>query len=152
MGTFKKIIVFHLNNQEYGADVSQILSIERISDIVELPDTPAFINGIIHLRGMVIPVIDLKKRLKMDRLTYTDETRVLIVEMDNHQIGLVVDKATDVLDINEDIIEPAGNFIRQDSDYLHGVAKMENRLLLLLDLEKVLSGEETKQVKEVIAG
>ncbi|WP_407933933.1 chemotaxis protein CheW [Aquibacillus rhizosphaerae] len=147
-----KIIIFQLNNQEYGANIHQILSIEKLQDVVALPQTSDFIKGVINLRGQVTPVIDLKKRLDMKESEHTEQTRVLIASVDeNVQVGLIVDSATDVIDIDAGIIEDTPEMMNGvESTYLQGVAKLENRLLVLLDLENVLNYREIKEVKETI--
>ncbi|UFT98277.1 chemotaxis protein CheW [Radiobacillus kanasensis] len=151
MDTLSKFIVFQLNDQEYGADIQQVLSIEKLQDVVQLPQTPDFIKGVINLRGSITPILDLKQRLHMEEATYTDQTRVLIASMNNVQVGLIVDVATDVIDIDESVVEPAPDIAGGVSSvYLKGVAKLENRLLLLLDLERVLSFEELNEVKQAV--
>ncbi|QDP41031.1 chemotaxis protein CheW [Radiobacillus deserti] len=150
MEAFSKFIVFRVNEQEYAADIQQVVSIEKVQEVVQLPQTPDFIKGVINLRGSITPILDLKQRLGMQEATYTDQTRILIASMENVQVGLVVDVATDVLDIDNSVVEPAPDMVGGvSSKYLKGVAKLENRLLLLLDLERVLSFEELHEVQQV---
>ncbi|MCT2535956.1 chemotaxis protein CheW [Aquibacillus koreensis] len=146
-----KIIIFKLHNQEYGANITQIRSIEKLQDVVKVPQTSDFIKGIINLRGQVTPIIDLKQRLGMQETEKTDQTRVLIASMNNIEVGLIVDSATDVIDIETSLIEETPEMVQGvDSKYLNGVAKLDNRLLLLLDLENVLNYKEIDEVKQVI--
>lgn len=150
--TMTKTIIFKLNNQEYGVNINQILSIERLEEMVALPQTSDFIKGIINLRGAVTPIIDLRTRLGMDEITPTEQTRVLIANLQNLQVGLIVDEATDVIDIMPEDIEDAPELVRGvDYHYIQGVAKLEERgMLLLLDLYHVLSVEEWDEVEQVI--
>ncbi|MRH42111.1 chemotaxis protein CheW [Aquibacillus halophilus] len=146
-----KIIVFKLDHQEYGAEIQQVLSIERLQDIIELPQSPNFIQGVMNLRGNVTPVIDLKSRLNMKSTEVTEQTRVLIANINEIQIGFIVDVATDVIDIESSKIESTPKITRGDnSNFIKGVAKLSDRLLLLLDLEHVLDNQGLNEVKEVI--
>lgn len=146
-----KTIIFKLKNQEYGANIDQILSIEKLDEIVSLPQTSDFIKGIINLRGDVTPIIDLRTRLGMEEIEATEHTRVLIAKVLEVQVGLIVDEATDVIDISPDVIDDAPELIRGvDHRYIKGVAKLEDRgMLLLLDLNHVLSVDELDEVQQV---
>lgn len=146
-----KVIVFTLKEQRFGVNVQQVVSIEKLQKITEVPRTSDFIKGVIHLRGETIPIIDLKERLQITKTETTDDNRILIVQVDDVQVGLIVDSATDVLDINTESIEPAPKMIGGVHEtYLHGVANLDKELLILLDLERILDLEETNEVKEVI--
>ncbi|KAB8131763.1 purine-binding chemotaxis protein CheW [Gracilibacillus oryzae] len=149
--TLSKTIIFKLNNQEYGANIAQILSIEKLQEIVALPQTSDFIKGIINLRGTVTPIIDLRTRLGMKEMEETEQTRILIAKVKEIQIGLIVDEATDVIDISPEKIEQTPELVRDvDHRYLKGVAKLEERgMLLLLDLDHVLSMEEFTEIQQV---
>ncbi|WP_186578196.1 chemotaxis protein CheW [Aquibacillus kalidii] len=151
MDHFSKTIIFKLNTQEYGANIEQIRSIERLQEIVEMPRTSDFIKGIINMRGQITPIIDLKTRLGLGETVHTENTRILIASIDDIQVGLIVDAATDVIDIDSSVIDEAPQSVNGvDSKYLKGVAKLEERLLLILNLEQVLSNQEISQVKEVV--
>lgn len=151
MEEISKVIVFQLKNQQYGVDIQQIRSIERLQNITTIPNTSDFIKGVINLRGEVIAIIDLRERLNIDQVDITDNTRVLIVSVDQVQIGLIVDSATDVLDIDPTSIDPSPEIVGDiDVTFVKGVAKLENKLLILLDLARVLNFNELEEVKEVI--
>lgn len=151
MEVLTKTVIFKLNGQEYGVNINQIRSIERMEEIVPLPQTSDFIKGIINLRGSVIPIIDLRTRLGMQEEEATEQTRILVANVQDINVGLIVDDATDVIDIHEDIMEDAPELVKGvDYQYLKGVAKYEGRgLILLLDLDHVLNHEEIEEVKEV---
>lgn len=150
MGT-QKYIIFQLNGQEYGASIEQIISIEKLLDIVKLPQVSNFIEGITKLRGQVIPVIDLKVRMDMARSEKTDQSRMLVALVDDVSVGFIVDAASDVLDIDEEIIEPAPTTIRGvHAHFLNGVAKLDDRLLLLVDLAYILNHDQLEEVKQVV--
>jgi len=149
LGTVKAV-VFQLKDEEYGVDVQQVLSIERMQPITRVPKTPPFVKGVINLRGIVTPIIDLRERFSIETSDYSDSTRIVIVSYDGMDVGLIVDSANDVIDIPEDAIEPPPEVVGQvDVDYLHGVAKLEDRLLILLNLNKVLTVEELKEIENI---
>lgn len=146
----RKVIIFRLKDEEYGVDVNQVLSIERMQPITRVPNVPVFVQGVINLRGVVTPVIDLRKRFGLDETEYDDLTRIVIVQMEDKEVGLIVDAANDVIDISVDIVEePPAALGAVDVEYLEGVAKLDGRLLVLLNLEKVLSKEEVAEVAAI---
>ncbi|WP_042222391.1 chemotaxis protein CheW [Oceanobacillus manasiensis] len=151
MEEVRKFIVFTLKNQSYGVDVRQVHSIERLQKVTEVPRTASFIKGVINLRGTTIPVIDLRERLWIGETETTDESRFLIVEINEMQVGLLVDGANEVLDIGAEAIEPPPGMIAGvDAQYLEGVAKLREELLILLDLEHILDVNEVQEVKQAI--
>lgn len=145
-----KLIVFRLNNEEYGVDVGQVRSIERMQSVTRIPGTPAFVKGVINLRGVVIPILDLNTRFALSESEITDHTRIIVVAHDNVEIGLIVDEANDVLDVPQSAIEPPPTVVgKVDTAYLRGVAKLDDRLLILLNLDKVLHPEELQQLHDL---
>ncbi|WP_206207662.1 chemotaxis protein CheW [Virgibacillus indicus] len=145
-----KVIVFQLKEEEYAVSVHQVGSIERIQPITRVPRTADFVKGVINLRGVVIPIIDLRLRFGIEESEFSDSTRIIIVYFDDMETGLIVDAANDVIDFPENAIEPPPAVIGTvDVDYIEGVAKLEDRLLILLDLQKVLTREEVNELKAV---
>ncbi|WP_010096151.1 chemotaxis protein CheW [Ornithinibacillus scapharcae] len=145
-----KTIIFRLNEQSFGIDVQQILSIERVQAITPIPKAPVFIKGLINLRDANIPIIDLKERLMMAQSNHSSDNRILIVSLNDRQVGFMVDAATDVVDIDDTMIELAPSFTGQiDNSFIQGVAKIEENLLILLDLENILNMQETKVVENL---
>jgi len=148
--TQMKVIVFQIGNEEYAVPVDQVGSIERLQSITRVPGTANFVKGIINLRGVVIPVIDLRLRFGMEEASYTESTRIIIIHLDQVEVGLIVDVANDVIDLQEEMIELAPEVVGTvNVDYISGVAKLEKRLLILLDLPKVLSTEEIDQLQSL---
>ncbi|WP_368654836.1 chemotaxis protein CheW [Ornithinibacillus sp. 4-3] len=146
----KKVIVFQLKDEEYAVSVDQVGSIERLQSITRVPQTADFVKGVINLRGVVTPVIDLRARFGIEESEYTNATRIIIVYLEDMEVGLIVDVANDVIDIPEDSIGAAPEVVGAvDVDYIAGVAKLEKRLLILLDIQKVLSTEEVDELKKV---
>lgn len=144
----QKAIVFQLQDKEYGIIVNNVKSIEKISHITRVPGTFDYIKGVINLRGVVTPIIDLRKRLDIPEKEFTEQTRVIIAIQNEMEVGLIVDSANDVVDFSENDVEPAPNVVGQvDVEYIQGVVKLDKRLIMLLDLGKVLSKETQKVAK-----
>ncbi|MBM6618423.1 chemotaxis protein CheW [Bacillus suaedaesalsae] len=142
-----KVIVFQLADEEYGIPVQQVQSIEKVLHITRVPGTAKYVKGVINLRGVVTPIIDLRVRFGLDELPFNDSTRVIIVSLETMDVGLIVDAANDVIDLQSESIEPAPEVIGTvEADYLNGVAKLDRRLLVLLKLEKVLSVKELTEI------
>jgi purine-binding chemotaxis protein CheW len=138
-----KVIVFQLMDKEYAIPVSQVRSIEKFQHITRVPGTASFVKGVINLRGVVTPIIDLRKRFDFPKGLYTESTRVIIVSLEDAEVGLVVDSANDVIDIPTNSIEPPPEVVGGlDVDFIKGVANIDHRLLILIDLDKVLRKDE----------
>ncbi|KKE78460.1 chemotaxis protein CheW [Oceanobacillus caeni] len=143
------MIVFQLKEEEYAVSVQGIGSIERMIPITRVPQTPEHVKGVINLRGVVTPIIDLRLRFGFEEAEITDATRILIVYINGMEVGLIVDSANDVIDIPENMIEVNPEVIGSiDVNYIEGVAKIDNRLFILLDLHKVLSLEALEEIVE----
>ncbi|SET41100.1 purine-binding chemotaxis protein CheW [Salinibacillus kushneri] len=146
----EKVIVFQLKNEEYGVPVDVVGSIERMMQVTRVPGTPKFVKGVMNLRGVVTPIIDLRERFEIEPAEYDDRTRIIIVSMDDKVVGMIVDSANDVIDVSSEAIEPPPEVIGSvDVDYIRGVANLESRLLILLNIEKVLSREELNDISKV---
>jgi len=146
----QKVIVFQLADEEYALSVEQVGSIERMLTITRVPQTAEFVKGVINLRGVVTPVIDLRSRFDIVETEHTDATRIIITYIDEIEVGLIVDAANDVIDIPRQSIEPPPSVVGSvDVNYISGVAKLDDRLLILLDLEKVLTTDEIDELKTV---
>ncbi|RFU71001.1 purine-binding chemotaxis protein CheW [Peribacillus saganii] len=135
-----KVIVFQINAEEYAINVNHVYSIEKVQAITRVPGVSAFIKGVVNLRGVVIPVIDLKERFGLGSTLSDDQTRLLIVSWNDLELALVVEAANDVIDIQEDNIEPTPDTVGEIHEgFLQGIVKLENRLFTMLHLEKVLN-------------
>lgn len=145
-----KVVVFRLMNEEYGVEVSQVKSIERFQPITRVPNTPSFVKGVINLRGVITPIIDLRNRFNLEEVPYTEMTRLIIVFLDNIEVGMIVDMANDIIDIPINEIESPPEVVGGiKADYLRGVAKVKDRLYILLNLNKVLNLEEMGQLEKI---
>jgi purine-binding chemotaxis protein CheW len=145
-----KVIVFTLAHEEYGIEVDKVRTIERLVPITRVPKTPAFVKGVINLRGIVIPVIDLRGRFGLPETELTENSRIVIVAAEELEVGFIVDSANDVMDVMSDAIENPSEVLGGiKAKYLSGVAKIgDNRLLILLNLAEVLSRNEIIQLEQ----
>ncbi|MFA1820884.1 chemotaxis protein CheW [Virgibacillus oceani] len=151
MDASMKVVVFLMGKQQYGMPVENVLGIEKLHMITSVPKTSDFIKGVINLRGDITPVLDLKQRLQLGETAYAEQTRILIVTMNDMKVGLMVDGATDVMDIDSTIVEDAPEVINGVKEsFLKGVAKLEDKLLILLDLEFVLDLAEINEVNTIM--
>ncbi|MCQ6557897.1 chemotaxis protein CheW [Paenibacillus mendelii] len=151
MGEEMKVIVFGLANEEYGIEVDKVRTIERMSPITRVPKTPAFIKGVINLRGVVLPVIDLRGRFGLSESEPTENSRIIIVAANDLEVGFIVDAANDVIDIDSDSIDSPPEVVGGiKAKYLRGVAKIgDNRLLIMLNLSEVLNKNEIIQLEQL---
>lgn len=141
-----KVIVFQIKDKEYAIPVHIVRAIEKGLHITRVPRTAPFVKGVINLRGVVTPIIDLRVRFDVEEAEYTEDTRIIIVSLDDMEVGLIVDGANDVLDIPSSNIEPQPEVVGTvEADYISGVAKIEKRLMILVDLEKILKPEDLKE-------
>ena len=142
-----KYLTFTLAEEEYGIGILKIKEIIGMLPITSVPRTPDFVKGVINLRGKVIPVIDLRLRFGMGEIDYTERTCIIVVEIDGQAgtvlIGIVVDSVSEVLNIKGEDVEDTPTFgTKLDTEYILGMAKMEGGVKILLDINRVLSGEE----------
>lgn len=145
-----QFVVFRLGNEEYGVPITQVKEINRLTATTKVPKSPVFVEGIINLRGQIIPIIDMKKRFDLPLTEYTGDARIIVIQVGIHTFGVQVDSVSEVLRINSSNIEPAPHIISGiDSQYITGVAKVGERLLILLDLDMLLSDEEKTQLQDM---
>ncbi|MDA3129253.1 chemotaxis protein CheW [Aliibacillus thermotolerans] len=134
-----KVIVFQLKDEEYAIEVDYVTSIEKMQKITRIPGVPSYIKGVMNLRGVIIPVVDLRSRFQLEEIDYEENTRILVLNKDGDEIGFIVDGANDVIDISSTDIEPTPEVVGGvKEEYLRGVVKMGDRLFTLLHLEKIL--------------
>lgn len=134
-----KVIVFQLMDKEYAISVDVVQSIEKMLSISRVPKTPSYVKGVLNLRGVVTPIVDLRARFGLDAKEMDESTRIIIVTLEDYDVGLIVDAANDVLDIPVESIGPQPEVVGSvEVDFISGVAKVEKRLLVMLNLDKVL--------------
>jgi purine-binding chemotaxis protein CheW len=145
-----QLVSFNIENEEFGIDILKVEEIIRIISITKIPNAPEFIEGVINLRGKVIPVIDLRTRLKRAKKPHDNNTRVIVVEVSGITVGFIVDSVREVLRIPKNITEPPPSIVAGvDSEYITAIGKLEDRLLILLDLEKVLNFKQKEELAEM---
>jgi len=148
MAESTQVVSFKLGPEEYGVDIAQVQEINRMVAVTHVPRAPVFMEGVINLRGQLIPIIDLRTRFGMPRAEQTKNTRIVVTEVGGKRIGMVVDSVSEVLRLPVDAIEPAPDMITGiDTDYIRGVGKVDDRLIILLDLTKIITGAEKRELE-----
>jgi purine-binding chemotaxis protein CheW len=150
-----KYLTFSLDGEEYGIGILKVKEIIGMLPITSVPRTPEHVKGVINLRGKVIPVTDLRLKFAMEPIKYSDRTCIIVVEIDSEAstllMGIVVDAVSEVMNIREKEIEETPTFGSQlDTEYILGMAKTENGVKILLDIDKVLNNQEIKAIKKSI--
>ncbi len=148
-----KYLTFTLEEEEYGIGILKVKEIIGMMPVTSVPKTPDFVKGVINLRGKVIPVIDLRLKFSMESINYTDRTCIIVVEIDANEttilIGIVVDAVSEVINIKDDEVEETPQFgTRLNTEYIHGMAKMEGGVKILLDIDRVLNTEEIQALEK----
>jgi purine-binding chemotaxis protein CheW len=142
-----QLVVFELANEHYGVDIAAVEGIIKMQNITRMPQSPDFVEGVTNLRGSVLPVIDLRKRFGLERQEATKDTRIVTVDMEGTKVGMVVDAVSEVLRVPEEAIEPPPPMVTSvDTSFIQGIAKMADRLVILLDLGRVLTMQERSEL------
>jgi len=135
-----QLVLFDLASEHYAIDSSIVREIIRIQNITRVPGSSSYVEGVTNLRGRVVPVLDLRKRLDLPVTDRNKETRIVVVNVAGHDVGLIVDGVSEVLRIPTSVIEPPSTIVTgEDTDYVMGIAKLEAKMVILLDLDKLLT-------------
>lgn len=138
-----QLVSFEIAGEEFGVDILKVQEIIRVLDVTRMPNAPAFIEGVINLRGQIVPVIDLRQRFDLPSKEKDGNTRIVVVELSGKTVGFLVDRVQEVIRVETAIIEPPPDLVTNvQTRYITGVAKLEDRLLLLLDLDQILKADE----------
>lgn len=154
-GEVIQLVNFRLRDEEFAVDVGSVKEITRVAEISHIPEAPSFIQGVTNLRGQVIAVIDLAKQFGLShKEKLPDSARIVVTELNNRTVGMLVDEVPGVLKIAGEDIEPTPELIQSEvsKDYIKGVGKLDNRVVILLDLEKVLAAHEVEELAKVTKG
>ena len=144
-----KFLTFFLSSEEYGIEILKVQEIIGVLAITPIPRTPAFIKGVINLRGRIIPIIDLRLKLSMEEAKHTEETCFIVVQAHGMHMGVVVDKVSEVLDIASENVDDAPSMGDDvNTDYILGIGKAGDKVKLLLDIDKVLSEKDMKALQK----
>ncbi|QDU35525.1 Chemotaxis protein CheW [Poriferisphaera corsica] len=149
-GELLQLVSFVVGDEEFAVPILSVQEINRMMQITRVPQSPEYVEGVINLRGKIIPVIDLRKRFDMGELKDTADARIIVIEVANRVIGFTVDRVNEVLRINSDIVEPPPSICSSiDTDYIQGVGKLDDRLLIMLNLEKLFAGYDVDELAKV---
>jgi len=136
----KQFIVFKLGKEEYGIDIQKITTIEQMKTITRVPKIPVFIKGVINLRGEIIPIMDLRSKFNLPEAEETEDTRIIIVNIEEEPVGIIVDAVAEVLSLTEEAIENLNNLSTDLSmEFILGVGKVDDRIITLLNIEKLIT-------------
>ena len=145
-----QLVTFKLSSEEFGVDILKVQEIIKMMNVTKIPNAPVFIEGVINLRGKIIPIVDLRKRLGFKDQEFDKSTRIIVVELDGLVLGFIVDSVSEVLRIPEDTIEPPPSMVAGiESEYIEGVGKLDDRLLILLELKKIFTSPEKKDIESI---
>jgi len=141
-----QLVSFHLDNEEFGLEILKVQEIIRIQELTRVPNSPDFVEGVLNLRGKVIPVVSLRKRFGLEPHDYDKDTRIVVTEVGGAIVGFVVDSVSEVLRISPETVEPAPRLGKVKQEFISGVGKLDNRLLILLNVERIMTEEETLEL------
>ncbi len=146
-----QIVVFGIGKESYGVPIDAVQEIVRVPDVTTVPDAPSFFEGVINLRGRIVPIVDLRVRLRLPRAERTRSTRILITENEGRVIGLLVDVVSEVRKLPTEAVEAPPEMISAVGiEYITSVAKAGERLIIFLDLKKVLSVEDMRKIEKTV--
>ena len=151
MADVLQLVSFNLGTEEFGVDIGAVQEIVRMPEITKVPRSPDFVEGVVNLRGKIIPVVDLRKRFRLPVGEATKSTRIIIVTIGGKTVGMIVDAVSEVLRLDAASVEPTPEMVASaiDSAFLKGIAKLDGRLLILLDLDLILDQEEAQALARV---
>lgn len=145
-----QLVSFKLGREEFGVDILRVREINKMMHITSVPNSPPYVEGVINLRGKIIPVIDLRSKLGMPKKEHDKHTRVVVVDIKEKTIGFIVDAVNEVLRIPANITETTPDLVSGiNSEFINAVAKLEDRLLILINLEKTLTESDKKNISEL---
>ncbi|HWG48412.1 MAG TPA: chemotaxis protein CheW [Candidatus Acidoferrales bacterium] len=143
------LVGFRIGRETFGVPIALVHEIVRVPDITAVPDSPGYVEGVINLRGKIVSVIDLRKRFGEKEITRNKKNRILVTETDGKMVGLIVDAASEVMKVPESEVEPPPPvFDEADVNYVTGLGKLHGRLIILIDLSKVLQKGELRRLDE----
>ncbi|GAB3286076.1 chemotaxis protein CheW [Parahaliea aestuarii] len=138
-----EFLVFSLGDEEYAVDILKVQEIRGYDNVTRIANTPDFIKGVANLRGVIVPVVDLRIKFRLDKVEYTEQTVVIVVSIEDRIVGIVVDGVSDVMSLGAEQIKPAPEFgVSMPVDYLSGLGSIDDRMLVLVDIERLLTSEE----------
>lgn len=146
----RQLVIFKVNNEDFGVEISQVSSIEKPLEIFQIPNSPDYIEGLINLRGKVHTIFNLRKKFNFPSKEWDDNTKIVVTNINNINLGFIVDEVNEIMKIEDDSIEKTPGVIDcVDREYLKGIVKLEDKLVLLLDLSRVLTASESAAVEKL---
>ena len=146
----REFLVFSLGEEEYAIDILKVQEIRGYENVTRIANAPAFIKGVTNLRGIIVPIVDLRIKFHLDTIEYGGQTVVIVVNVGERVVGIVVDGVSDVMTLTPEQIKPAPEFgVTLSSDFLSGLGSLEDRMLVLVDIDKLLTSEEMALVESV---
>jgi purine-binding chemotaxis protein CheW len=137
-----QLVSFNIGEEQFGVEILKVQEIIRMVNITQVPNSPSYVEGVINLRGRIIPIVDLRTRIGLLRKNQDQGTRIIVVEIEGKTVGFIVDSVNEVLRIPKDITEPPPAMsVKMDSDYITGVAKFDGYIVILIDIDKIISGD-----------
>lgn len=147
-----QLVTFELAGEEFAVDILAVREINRMMELTRVPQSPPEVEGVINLRGKIIPVLDLRKRFSLPAGARDEHNRIVVVEVHGRVLGFIVDRVHEVLRISSEIVEPAPAMVCSiDSDFIAGVGKLDDRLLILLDIGRLFSGDQAESAARAAA-
>ena len=144
LGDILQLVTFTLENEEYAVDILKVQEINRMAEIARVPHAPAYVEGVINLRGRVIPVVSLRKRFGFQDKGQDEQSRIMIMDIQGFTIGLVVDSVSEVLRIPANTVEPTPPVASEiNTEFIQGIAKLEDRLIILIDMDRLIEKEDS---------
>lgn len=144
------LVTFKIGEEEFGVDILSVETIIRMMEITKIPKAPGFVEGVINLRGMIIPIIDFRKRFNMQSRDEGKDTRIIVTNVNNKQMGFIVDSVSEVIRLPVSAIEPPPPIVSGiEAEYIDGVGKLDDRLLILINIEKLFSEEDKKILEKL---
>lgn len=148
-----KQVVFHLDHEEYGVDIMKVNVIEKYQEIVKVPNSPEYIEGIINLRGEILPIFNLRKKFGLKEKPVDENTKIIVVFLGQMKVGFIVDSVSQIINIEDTQTEPAPRIVTGvNRRYIQSVAKVDERMIVLLDVDLMLEDEEKLSLGAILDG
>lgn len=149
-GAGEEFLAFRLGGEEYGVDILKVQEIRGYENVTQIANAPAYLKGVVNLRGIIVPIIDLRIKFRQDKVNYDQYTVVIIADLHDRTTGIVVDGVSDVLTLAPGQIRQAPQ-LSGETDYIRGIGSVESRMLILVDIEKLLDTEELAAIEAAAA-
>jgi len=142
MSEIREFVTYKLNQEYYGIAIDNVENIEKVLPITRVPYTPGYVKGVVNLRGIIVPVIDLRIRFGLEAVVASEESRIIIVNLEDHKVGMLVDSSSEVLQISDDDIDASPNIKKDNNnEFVKNIGKKDGRIIMLIDLLKVVNVE-----------